>query len=312
MPYLFFSAVCLIWGASFILMKKAGLAIGPITIGAFRIAAGATALGLMAGWRRGDRPLSRQHLLPLVGVAAVGFAWPYAIQPHLVRLHGSGFIGMSVSLVPLCTLCVAPLLLGVHPSRRQLIGVLGGFLCVLGMLGDGIDRHVPLSDLALAASVPICYALTNTYVRKRFVGVSSLSLSIASLGLAAGMLLPLGLALEPLPIERQVAAHSAQVTGESQRVARSSRDDLPLAVASILILGVLGTGLATYLFNRLVQEQGPLFAGMTTYLVPIGAVIWGWLDQEQVTPLQLVSLTGILAMVALVQYGAAKTVGESA
>ncbi|HUY93609.1 MAG TPA: hypothetical protein VMV10_33085 [Pirellulales bacterium] len=59
------------------------------------------------------------------------------------------------------------------------------------------------------------------------------------------------------------------------------------------------------MFNKMVLDQGPLFAGMVTYLVPVGAMVWGWLDEERVTLLQGVALTGIFAMVALVQYGAA-------
>ena len=77
------------------------------------------------------------------------------------------------------------------------------------------------------------------------------------------------------------------------------------AVASLAFLGIVGTGLGTYMFNKLVVEHGPLFAGMVTYLVPVGALVWGWLDHETVTPLQLAALTGIFLMVGIVQYGAA-------
>ncbi len=57
-------------------------------------------------------------------------------------------------------------------------------------------------------------------------------------------------------------------------------------------------------FNKLIHDRGPLFAGMVTNLVPAGAVIWGWLDGEQVTTKQIAALAIILPMVALVQFGA--------
>jgi hypothetical protein len=41
---------------------------------------------------------------------------------------------------------------------------------------------------------------------------------------------------------------------------------------------------------------------MTAYLIPLGAVAWGWLDQERVTATQVVALAGILVMVAVVQF----------
>ena len=45
-------------------------------------------------------------------------------------------------------------------------------------------------------------------------------------------------------------------------------------------------------------------ASYATNVVPLGAVLWGWLDAETITPLQLTALAGVLAMVTLVQYRA--------
>ncbi len=55
----------------------------------------------------------------------------------------------------------------------------------------------------------------------------------------------------------------------------------------------------------LIKTQGPLFAGMVTYVVPVLALFWGQYDSERLTPLQLAAITGVLIMVALVQWGAA-------
>ena len=88
-----------------------------------------------------------------------------------------------------------------------------------------------------------------------------------------------------------------------------AEDRRTIATAACLVLGVLGTGFGAFAFTKMLQEQGPLFAGMVTYLIPTIALGWSWIDQERVTLLQLTALSGVLAMVALVQYGAA---GESA
>src|SRR5688572_17208727 len=101
MPYVLFLLICAIWGSSFLLMKKAALAFGPISIGAWRVIGGAVVLTLAWGLQRRPWPLGREHLWPLMFVVVVGYAWPYSIQPYLVARHGSGFIGMTVSLVPL-------------------------------------------------------------------------------------------------------------------------------------------------------------------------------------------------------------------
>jgi len=52
-----------------------------------------------------------------------------------------------------------------------------------------------------------------------------------------------------------------------------------------------------------VLERGPLFAGMITYVVPMLALTWGRFDHETITTRQMAAIAGVLAMVALVQFG---------
>ncbi|MEX0712399.1 MAG: DMT family transporter [Pirellulales bacterium] len=292
MPYVLFVLIAVIWGASFILMKKAALSFTPVTIGAWRLIGGAAVLGLAwwltrvrPGWRKADA-------WPLVFVALIGNAFPYALQPYLVASHGSAFIGMTISFVPVLTILVSVPLLGVYPSKRQLAGVAGALVCMAALMADGLQRRVPPADLLLAATVPLGYALANIIVRRHLRHVPSLALSFTSLALAAAGLLPLAWSLP----------------GENV----SANESLGLAIGCLAILGVVGTGLAMVMFNRLIQNQGPLFAGMVTYLVPIGAVIWGWLDREPVSLVQLAALAGILVMVALAQSGAARAASGEA
>lgn len=143
----------------------------------------------------------------------------------------------------------------------------------------------------MACSVPLCYACANTLIRRFLSHLPPLWLTFQALSLTAILLVP-------------IACFSPGRTGVTA-------PDQAAAIVSLAILGAVGTGLATYWFNILIQTQGPLFAGMSTNLVPLGAVLWGWADAEQVTPLQLGSLIGIVAMVILVQYGAARPVSDN-
>jgi drug/metabolite transporter (DMT)-like permease len=199
-------------------------------------------------------------------------------------------IGMSVSFVPLFTVLLSIPLLRIYPTQRQAIGVLGALLCLIGILLDSQDRAIPVSDLLLAGSVPLGYALANICIRRRLMHISSLDLSFWSLVWTAACLVPsLMIDITPQP-----------------------KASVPIwwPLTAVILLGTVGTGLANWMFNRLILQQGPLFAGMVTNLVPLGAVIWGWADHEQVTPLQVASLLGTMSMVALVQYGAAKPVAD--
>src|SRR5262249_16117107 len=82
--------------------------------------------------------------------------------------------------------------------------------------------------------------------------------------------------------------------------------DMIAGTISLVFLGVAGTGVATLMFKKLIRDQGPLFAGMSTNLIPLGALAFAWFDHERVTGLQLGALCGLLGMVAFVQSGAAE------
>ncbi len=292
MPYLTFLFICIVWGSSFILMKKGVVCFSPTAIGAWRLIGGAAILGL--AWWKAHSPwmIRRPDLGALAFVVLFGFAVPFSVQPYLIARDGSAFIAMMVCFTPLLTIAASILLLGVYPARRQLLGVLGalGFMSLL--LVDGVNRQIPIADLGLALTVPLCYALTNTTIRRSLSHVPPLELSFVSLTAAAALLLPISILL---PFEPASVASA----------------DYNLAVGSLLFLGVVGTGISTFLFTQLIQNHGPLFAGMTTNVVPIGALLWGWADHEQVTGTQLVALAGLVSMVTVVQFGAVRP-GKSA
>lgn len=294
MPYLVFLLLCVIWGSSFILMKKAGLVFGPIGIGAGRSLGGAAILMLFWWFNRRRWSITYRHAWHIGAVGIFGYSWPYALQPYLVVHYGSGFIGMTVAFTPLLTILVSIPMLGHYPTRRQLWGVLGGLFCMGLIMADGLDREVPVVALLLAFTVPLAYAVANTYVKQKLHDVASLPVTCGALLASTLLLVPLAnmhALLEPMNLTAPAVSPSSA--------------DWNLAVGSMLLLGVIGTGIATYLFNKLVLDQGPLFAGMVTYLVPLGAIIWGLADAETVSGKQIVALIGVLAMVAIVQYRAA-------
>ena len=142
MAYVLFFLITLIWGASFLFMKKAGLAFGPISVGALRVFGGALMLGLLWRLRGLAFPFTRRDLPALLGMVLIGYAWPYCLQPFLVTRNGSGFIGMSMAFVPLLTILVSIPILNIFPTRLQLMGVLGGLdlLVFTGGIGENSPR----------------------------------------------------------------------------------------------------------------------------------------------------------------------------
>jgi len=287
MPYLLFLLICAIWGSNFMLMKQAALGFSGLQIAIGRVLGGMAVLGLF-WWLHGGRwRIRRADWGPLALVIAIGYAIPYTLQPILVARHGGALIGMSVSFVPLITVVLSIPWLGVSPTRRQLVGVLGALVCLLAILFESVQRNIPLLDVLLAGSVPLGYAIANICVRRRLMHISSLDLSFLSLLWTSLCLISIcGIDPTTAPV-------------------RTGFPWWPLM--AVVLLGTVGTGLANWMFNRLILQQGPLFAGMVTNLVPLGAILWGWADHESISVLQVVAMVGLMSMVALVQTGAAKS-----
>lgn len=286
MPYLQFLLVCAIWGTNFMLMKQAALGFSGLQIAVGRVVGGMLVLGLV-WWLQGGRWRLRQaDWGPFALVILIGYAIPYTLQPILVARHGGALIGMSVSFVPLFTVILSIPLLGISPTRRQIVGVLGALACLMAILFESVERNISVVDLLLAGSVPLGYAIANICIRRRLMHISSLDLSFLALVWTSICLISV-CGVDPTSIPQT-----------------TSFPWWPLF--AIVLLGTIGTGLANWMFNRLILQQGPLFAGMVTNLVPLGAILWGLADGEPVSMLQVASMLGLIAMVALVQTGAAK------
>lgn len=289
MPYVMFASMCLIWGTSFLLMRWASSLFNAPAISAGRMLGGMLVLSsiwiVLSRASNGVRrwSFSRRDLPALAVVVFVGFIVPWTLQPHLIGTYQqSGLFGMMVSLVPLLTVAVSVPMLGTRPTLRQGLGVLLG-LGMMGILfGDAVSAHgVPAWAMALAVAVPLCYAVSNTWVKLRFHDADTLLLSATVMGIGLIFMLPIARLNHTPPEDLQVAR----------------------ALGSIAFLGIVGSGFAMWMFYKMIQLRGPLFAGMVTYVVPGIAVLLGWaLEGEMVTRWQVTALLGILVSVALVQW----------
>ncbi len=285
MHVVIFIAVCLLWGNSFLLMKYAEPVFGAMGVGAMRQWAGAATLAVI--WLAQGRrwPVRRADLPAVALLAVLGYALPFAMQPHVIGRveesagHGGAFGGMMVGFVPLLTILVSIPLLRIYPMRRQLIGVVGGLVCLVLLFGAELDLGVPIGLLLLGVLSPLGYATTNTLIKRRFSDADPTGLAMTAMAFGAAYLTAPALLDLPQQIDKSFW----------------------IALAAVGVLGVACTGLAMAIFYRLIQRRGPLYAGMVTYVVPCLALAVGWLDDEQIKEQQVLAMAGVLVMVALVQ-----------
>jgi drug/metabolite transporter (DMT)-like permease len=285
--HLAFVFCCLVWGSSFILVERVTHALGPVEIALWRFGCGVAMLGFIWWWtQREYRPTLREWAV-IAWIALLLNAPPQLILPYLIHQgYGHSFFGPMVAPIPLITILISVPLLGVFPTQRQLVGVLGGLACVWLIVDDGFDRGMSLGFMALTLSIPLSSALSNTIIKWKLGSVPAVPLTVGILAFAGLSLLPLQFsptATNALHLSNPPAAATATTW------------------ACLLGLGVVATGLSTAVFVWLIIVRGPLYAGMTTYVVPVLSLLWGQLDHERISTQQMAAIAGVLAMVALVQ-----------
>ncbi|HVK95362.1 MAG TPA: DMT family transporter [Noviherbaspirillum sp.] len=245
-----------IWGTSFMLMRIAAPALGPLLTTFLRALLGGAALYLFARscgiefhWRRN----ARVYLV----IGLFNTAIPFSLFAWSALHIPSAYMATMNSLAPIFTGLFGFLLLAERLTPTRMMACVLGLTGVAVLVGVGptaVTLNVVLGVLA-GMGAAVCYGFAATYTRMHASSIPSLATATGSQLTAALALLPL--ALPDVPHALEAATLSALV--------------------SVTVLGVLCTGLAYGLFFHLIATEGASKAITVTFLVPATASIWAWL-----------------------------------
>ncbi len=280
LPWLILLGLSLVWGSSFILIKKGLLVFSGTQVGALRIVISALAFLPIFLYRLQRIDWSKLRYFAIVGLCGSGApAFLFAIaQTHI----SSSVAGILNSLTPLFTLSLGILLFGSRTGWMKVAGVLlglvGAVLLILLNRGAGGQTDWGYSLLVILAA--LCYGISGNTVGAYLKDQSSLTISSVSFVLFGGPALLYLLSTDFVPVMAQGWA-SWQALGY------------------IAILALVGTVLASIIFFRLIQLTQPVFASTVAYLIPIVAVGWGFVDGELISWGHLLGLGFILGGIYL-------------
>ncbi|AMC11071.1 permease [Lutibacter profundi] len=277
--YLF--SLSIIWGSSFILMKKALIGLTPIQVGVFRILFTAIFL-LLIGFKSFSR-IKKKHWYYLSLNALLGSFFPVFLFAYAIEKIDSSITAVLNSLTPLNTLILGVLFFGFNFGKNQVIGIFIGLVGTLMLILKSAELH-PNQDYFYAIFILIAsigYALNVNILKKYLYDLDAVSIAVGNFVL---LIIP--------------AIAVLLFTGffETFEFTETSTTSL----FYMLILAVFGTALAKIMFNKLVQISSPVFSSSVTYLIPIVAITWGVLDGEKILFLQFISGFIILIGVYLV------------
>jgi len=259
-------ALAAIWGASFLFIKLGVEEVEPAVVVLGRIAVGFGVLVPLV-LARGVRPDVRAMWVPFLVLGTLNNAVPYWLLAFAETRIDSGLAAVIQAAAPILTVVLAT---RIDPSQRvrglRLVGVGVGFVGVALLVGvqEGGQLVAALAVLGTAT----CYALSALYAGRAVRAFPPLDVTIGQLGVGLLLALPFGLA--QLPSEAPPAK----------------------AVAAIVALGALSTGVAYLLYFTLIARVGASRAILVTYLVPAFALVYGTVILDE--PLTVSALAGLV------------------
>ena len=279
LKWILLSVLALIWGSSFILIKKGLLGLSPYQLGALRIIFAAIFL-LAIGFK--TIPTIARHKWKYIALTSLFGTFIPAFLFSIAETEiDSSITAILNSLTPVNTLIIGMILFGLGVKRSQIWGVIMGFIGSSILVFNGASNHPEqnyyYAILVIIAS--ICYATNVNLVKKYLSDLSPLAISTGNFLV---MLFPALIILFS--------------TGFSEIILA---DETQNAMFYIAILGVIGTGVANIIFYHLIQISSPIFATSVTYLIPIVAFFWGLLDNESLSFVQFIGAFVILIGVYL-------------
>lgn len=266
----------IIWGSSFILIKKSLDHFTPYQVGALRVLIAGIILMPIAISKYKLFP--KKHLKWLILAAFTGNFIPMFLFPIAETEISSSIAGIINSMMPIFVIIVGTLFWKFETTKRQMTGIFISFVgvCILAF-GGGDDSKFKIFPILLLLLATLCYAISTTTVKSKLMDVSSTVLSAFVFSFV--LFLPSLFALLS--------------TGFVSTFSFSKENMIGLMFVSLL--SVFGTGLAMMMNYRLLKVSTPLFASTVTLLMPIVAIIWGILDGEKLTVLQFAGASIIIA-----------------
>ena len=252
----------LIWGSSYILMKRGLESYPAMQVGALRIAISFLVLSPIIVMR--FRRIKKDKIKFFILAGLLGNGIPAFLFAEAQTGIDSQVAGILNSVAPLFTLIIGVLFFSFRTKWYNVMGVFIGLAGAVGLLsaGDGKSFSSNFGFGFYIIIATILYATNINLVKKYLKDIDAITISgfaFLFIGVACIIYLIAG----------------------TDFISRAQ--EMPNAVKSlgyISILAILGTAIATILYNYLIKISSILFTASVTYIIPIVAIMWGLLDGE--------------------------------
>jgi drug/metabolite transporter (DMT)-like permease len=265
----------LIWGTSYILMKKGLESFSPYQVGALRIVI--TFVCLLPVALKHFRFLNKSNILSIIIIGLFGSVIPAFLFPLAETRITSSLAGMLNSLSPVFTLLFGITIYKRKAIKSQIAGVFLGLLGAIGLLYTGSFTFNVFGLLVVLATLLSGISSNEVSKVKELNGIKITSLSFFVTSPVAIIYLCFSDFSGPMQSENWVRN-----------------------LCFIGILAALGSATALVIYYLLIRDTSPIFASSVTYFIPIVATFWGLADNEHLSSSMLISVILIFAGVYII------------
>ena len=260
--WIYLIALSLIWGSSFILIKKSLIGLSPLQVGSLRIVFSSIMIFLIAFNK--IKTIQKDKWRWIAVSAVIGTFFPAFLFAFAETQIDSAVAAILNSLVPMNTVLIGLAVFKISTTKTQSVGVIIGFIGTSVLIISGSDLN-PDQNYLYSGLVIICSILyaTNVNLIKKYL------YDVNAVAIAAGQFFVI---FVPSII---VLVYSGFFDLEFR-----NNDLLYDSLLYVSLLSFFGTAMAKILFNKLIQISSPVFASSVTYSMLIISVLWGILDGE--------------------------------
>lgn len=247
-----------VWGSAFMFIKISADDFGPILLVNLRLLlAGALFLPFLL--QKKYLAYFKSHFSGILILGIFSNAFPFTMFSYASLGATSNMLGILNGTTAFMTMVVAYFWLKESITPKQIFGIILGFLGIL-VLVNPANGSATLGASGFALVGALSYSFSGVYIQKYQLNANKFVL------IGWAMLFG-GLFLTPLSFF-------------------NLPDQMPdnNAIAALLWLGIVSTGIAYLGYIRLIEQIGAVRTSTVTYLLPVFSIIWGSIFlQEKIT-----------------------------
>lgn len=276
LPWILLATLSVVWGTSFVLIKRGLVSFSPVQVASLRIVITAICFLPVMVLKSSSWNFSKLRYLAAVGF--FGSFLPAILFSFAQTKISSSLAGILNSLSPLFTLLLGIFFFKVESTITKIIGVLVGLSGAIYLLFASQGLHnlqgIQFGFLVLIAC--FFYGISNNVVKSHLQDASVIMISALAYFIAG---IPSAVIL---------------LSTDFFQIFKTDPNALE-AFAYVFLLAFIGTFICSVLFFKLIKSTSALFASMVSYFIPVVALFWGILDGETISIVHFGGMAMILA-----------------